>query len=129
MLIQNMDEIEIVAVKAQTKKKIAEKTVEIVSRPSGHFGNPRRYRLQIAEDVIDAAAFKAGDKVYLGKVKSASIWVLIPTGNPDGLMIRQNGRQFFIDNMDMVAKLHTAADADLFDAWADDCRIYFKPKG
>lgn len=123
------DEIELIPVKAKVARRANEKTIRILQRECGPYKNLRRYRLQISADLVEGAALKPGDKVHLGKVKSASIWVLIPTDFSDGLTVRKESRSsYHIDNMELVAKLHTASGADEFDAWADDCRIYFKPK-
>lgn len=124
------DEIELIPVRTpKGTPKIEEKTIKIKQRECGPYKNLRRYRLQISADLVEGAALKPGDKVHLGKVKSASIWVLIPTEFSDGLTVRKESRaSYYIDSMDLVAKLHTASGVDEFDAWADECRIYFKPK-
>ena len=129
MLYRVEDDIEIISVEQPKRKVNAKKTVTIKSRPFGNYKTMRRYRLQITGDLIEATALMEGDKVHLGHVKGANIWVLVPTEFPDGLTLKAISKNTFaVDNVDLVAKLHTAADADDFDAWADNGRIYFKPK-
>lgn len=92
-------------------------------------GKEQYYAVRFSEDLVEAAAWQAGDTVMLGRVKGANIWVFVPNQRPDAFVLRKKpAGTLGIGNQQLARELHAITKAEEFDAWADDCAIYFKPK-
>ena len=125
-------EIELItfAKSGRTGGHIRKDEIWLIAKPHKDTGKMMYSYVGIASNLIDAAAWKAGDGVMLGKVKGAGIYVFVQSKRPDAFILRQapGGKAGRIGSQQLARELHAVTGADVFDAWVDDFNIYFKPK-
>ena len=126
-------DIELITFEKSGSSRVRRKDeVWLCRKASKETGKPMLYAVRIAANVAEAAAWKVGDTVMLGKVKGASIWVFVPSNRPDAFTLRKaagrSATAFHIGNGQLAREIFVAAKTEEFEAWAEDCCVYFKPK-